>query len=166
MALNEQREMNHCLLEAEVVQAPKTRYTQDNKTPIAEMEVRFAGLRADDTPGQIKVIGWGNLAQEIQNSLEVGQKLVLEGRLRMNTLPRQDGTKEKRAELTLSRFHPLSNDSDSQRVKQDLPPTNKPIPTDRAPEENAPVKENISSDSESVSWNTSPLIPDTDEIPF
>ena len=39
--------MNHCLLEVVVKQAPTIRYTQDNKTPIAEMEVGFEALRAD-----------------------------------------------------------------------------------------------------------------------
>ena len=33
--------MNHCVLEVDVLQAPTLRYTQDNQTPIAEMEVGF-----------------------------------------------------------------------------------------------------------------------------
>ena len=86
--------MNHCILEVQVKKAPTIRYTQDNKTPIAEMEVLFKGLRADDSPGELKVVGWGNMAQELQSRVVAGQKLVLEGRLRMNTVPRQDGTKE------------------------------------------------------------------------
>ncbi|NDD69137.1 MAG: single-stranded DNA-binding protein, partial [Synechococcaceae bacterium WB9_4xC_028] len=48
--------MNHCVLEVEVLEAPTLRYTQDNQTPIAEMEVRFDGLRPDDPAGQIKVV--------------------------------------------------------------------------------------------------------------
>ena len=100
--------LNHCLLEVEVLEAPQVRYTQDNQTPVAEMSVRFDGLRPDDPPGQLKVVGWGNLAQDLQNRVRVGQRLVLEGRLRMNTITRQDGVKEKRAELTLARLHPLT----------------------------------------------------------
>ena len=99
--------MNHCLLEVEVLEAPQLRYTQDNQTPVAEMAVQLDGLRPDDPPGQIKVVGWGNLAQDLQNRVQVGQRLVIEGRLRMNTVTRQDGVKEKRAELTLARLHPL-----------------------------------------------------------
>ena len=95
--------MNHCVLEVEVMQAPTLRYTQDNQTPIAEMEVRFDGLRPDDPPSELKVVGWGNLAQDLQNRVQPGQRLLIEGRLRMNTVPRQDGTKEKRAEFTLAR---------------------------------------------------------------
>ena len=99
--------LNHCLLEVEVLEAPQVRYTQENQTPVAEMTVRFDGLRPDDPPGQLKVVGWGNLAQDLQNRVRVGQRLVLEGRMRMNTVSRQDGIKEKRAEFTLARLHPL-----------------------------------------------------------
>jgi single-stranded DNA-binding protein len=87
------------LLEVEVIEAPQVRYTQDNQTPVAEMAVQIEGLRPDDPPGQLKVVGWGSLAQDLQNRVQVGQRLVLEGRLRMNTVTRQDGVKEKRAEL-------------------------------------------------------------------
>ena len=68
--------MNHCVLEVEVMQAPTLRYTQDNQTPIAEMDVRFDGLRAEDAPGQLKVVGWGNLAQDLQNRVQIGQRLL------------------------------------------------------------------------------------------
>ena len=90
-----------------MLEAPQIRYTQDNQTPVAEMAVRFDGLRPDDPPGQIRVVGWGSLAQDLQNRVQVGQRLVLEGRLRMNTVSRPDGVKEKRAEFTLSRLHPI-----------------------------------------------------------
>ena len=73
------------------------------------MEVRFDGLRPDDAPGQLKVVGWGNLAQDLQDRVQPGQRLLIEGRLRMNTVPRQDGMKEKRAEFTLSRLHPVGS---------------------------------------------------------
>jgi single-stranded DNA-binding protein len=99
--------MNHCVLEVEVIDAPTVRYTQDNQTPIAEMSVRFDPLRDGDPPSELKVVGWGNLAQELQNRVQVGQRLLIEGRLRMNTVPRGDGMKEKRAEFTLARLHPV-----------------------------------------------------------
>ena len=103
--------MNHCLLEVEVIKAPTLRYTQNNQTPIAEMEVQFDSLRSEDKPGTMKVVGWGNLAQDLQNLVQIGNHVVIEGRLRMNTVSRNDGTKEKRAEFTLSRIHKLSNKS-------------------------------------------------------
>lgn len=100
--------VNQCLLEVEVLEPPQIRYLQDNQTPVAEMTARFDPLRPDDPPGQIKVVGWGSLAQDLQNRVQVGQRLVLEGRLRMNTVSRADGVKEKRAEFTLARFHELA----------------------------------------------------------
>ena len=84
-------DVNHCLLEVEVLEAPKIRYTQDNQTPIAEMNVRLEGLRPEDPAGELKVVGFGSLAQDLQNRGQVGQRLVVEGRLRMNTVARQDG---------------------------------------------------------------------------
>ena len=158
--------MNHCLLEVQVKKAQTVRYTQDNQIPIAEMEVLFDGLRPDDSPGELKVVGWGNMAQDLQAHVKIGQKLVLEGRLRMNTLPRQDGTKEKRAELTLSKLHNLSALNQGENKASDFksqPPN--PINTDSKPS-NLSKSESLEPTQDEVSWNSSPLIPDTDDIPF
>ena len=154
--------MNHCVLEVEVSEAPTIRYTQDNQTPIAEMTVRFDGLRQDDAPGELKVVGWGNLAQDLQNRVQVGQKLMLEGRLRMNTVPRQDGTKEKRAEFTLSRLHPLGSS------RSGPAPSGAPAGSQSAVSQGPPVKAapTAQAQPETASWNAAPLVPDTDEIPF
>ncbi len=176
--------MNHCLLEVEVLEAPQVRYTQDNQTPVAEMAVQIDGLRPDDPPGQLKVVGWGNLAQELQNRVQVGQRLMLEGRLRMNTVTRQDGVKEKRAEFTLARLHPLG-------VGASGMPASTPSPTSAtttAPAASAgapPVRRAAGSGTAAAqssattnvplpaaqppTWNTSPLVPDLpddDDIPF
>ena len=186
--------MNQCLLEVEVIEAPQVRYTQDNQTPVAEMAVQIEGLRPDDPPGQLKVVGWGSLAQDLQNRVQVGQRLVLEGRLRMNTVTRQDGVKEKRAEFTLSRLHPLAGASaasfgtvpggsgPSQGSPQEFaaspanggggrppgrPPA--PAPTRRQPAA-APAPAPVAAAAETPTWNTSPLVPDfpegEDDIPF
>ena len=141
------------MLEVLVKKAPTVRFTQDNKTPLAEIEVEFDSLRADDPPCVLKVVGSGKLAEELQNTVQVNSKLVIEGRLRMNTVPRQDGTKEKRAEFTLSRIHPFS----SNKAVSSIP---------------SKSQSNLKSDSandlsnEGVKWDSSPLVPDTDDIPF
>ena len=157
--------MNHCLLEVEVKTPPTVRYTQDNKTPIAEMEVCFDGLRPDDQPNLIKVVGWGNLAQQLQQGVKVGQRLVIEGRLRMNTMSRTDGTKEKKAELTLSKMHTISASPQQESINSNISTPNE---LNNAP--NDPLATESSTPSlaneQEVGWNTSPLIPDTDEIPF
>ncbi len=99
--------MNNCILMAEIVEAPQLRYTADNQTPIAEFVVKFPGLREGDVPGQMKVLGWGALAQEIQERYHAGDCVLLEGRLGTNTIERSEGFKEKRIELTVQRVSPL-----------------------------------------------------------
>ncbi len=177
--------VNHCLLEVEVLEAPQLRYTQDNQTPVAEMAVQMDGLRPDDPPGQLKVVGWGSLAQDLQNRVQVGQRLVLEGRLRMNTVTRQDGVKEKRAELTLARLHPLGADAGSGGAASAAPlnplaaPAGAPAaagrapapaPARRAPAPAAAPAPVAAPAAEPPTWNTSPLVPDLpegeDDIPF
>jgi len=161
--------VNHCLLEVEVLEAPQVRYTQDNQTPVAEMAVQMDGLRPDDPPAQLKVVGWGNLAQELQNRVQVGQRLMLEGRLRMNTVTRQDGVKEKRAEFTLARLHAIGAGATAPASASGPGPG--PAPTAsrapaRAPTPAAPVPQPA---SQAPTWNTSPLVsdlPEEDDIPF
>jgi single-strand DNA-binding protein len=163
--------VNHCLLEVEVLEAPQVRYTQDNQTPVAEMAVQFDGLRPDDPPGQLKVVGWGSLAQDLQNRVQVGQRLMVEGRLRMNTVTRQDGVKEKRAEFTLSRLHPLGGAGSAAAPVSSAPVSSQssaPAPVRQAPSR-VPAAAPAAA-QQPPTWNTAPLVPDLpegeDEIPF
>ena len=176
--------VNHCLLEVEVLEAPQVRYTQDNQTPVAEMVARFPGLRAEDPPGQIKVVGWGNLATDLQNRVQVGQRWVLEGRLRINTITRQDGVKEKRAELTLARLHSLAGTLAESSPASGPASGAMPSPGGGAGAAATPVRkvggkaapatpmgEAPGKSAPAPVWNTSPLVPDDlsegdDDIPF
>ena len=141
------------MLEVLVKKGPTVRFTQDNKTPIAEIEAEFDSLRSDAPPSTIKVVGWGKLAEELQNTVQINSKLVIEGRLRMNSVAREDGTKEKRAEFTLSRIHPLSSNKDLTE-----------IPFKH--QSNQRNSSETSLEKEGVKWDSSPLIPETDDIPF
>ena len=141
------------MLEVLVKKAPTVRFTQDNKTPLAEIEAEFDSLRPDSPPSTIKVVGWGKLAEELQNTVQVNSKLVIEGRLRMNSVPRQDGTKEKRAEFTLSKIHSFSSNTAVSSIPSQ-------------PQSNQKVDSSNTPNNESVRWDSSPLIPDTDDIPF
>ena len=146
--------MNHCLIQAVINSVPQMRYTKENKTPIAEMTVNFKGLRNEDPFRELKVTGWGSIAQEMIDQLKEGQNVVLEGRLRMNSVTRKDGTKEKQAELTASRIHHLKNIEDDLSYKEQINSSDKK-------ELNTP---NQSPDNSE--WNSSPLVPEVDEIPF
>ncbi|MGK7956883.1 MAG: single-stranded DNA-binding protein [Crocosphaera sp.] len=101
--------MNSCVLMAKVIRNPELRYTSDNQTEVAQMLVEFEGRRSEDPPSTLKVVGWGGLATQMKESCTEGDRLILEGRLSMNTFERKEGFKEKRAELVISRFHPLDH---------------------------------------------------------
>ena len=141
--------MNHCLIQAVINSAPQMRYTKENQIPIAEMIVNFKGLRSEDPTRELKILGWGNIAQEMIDELKEGQNIVIEGRLKMNSVTRKDGTKEKQPELTASKIHQIA-------------PVNH-INTDQ--------KENSASldkkeNTKNSNWDSSPLVPEVDEIPF
>lgn len=150
-----------------MLEAPQVRYTQDNQTPIAEMLVSLDGLRPDDPPGQLKVVGWGNLAQELPARVQIGQRLLIEGRLRMNTVTRQDGVKEKKAEFTLSRLHPMAPGAATPAAGavRPAPATPTPAPT---PAPRAVAAPPAPAAAAAPTWNASPLVPELgdDDIPF
>ncbi len=98
--------MNSCILMADIIQEPQLRYTSDN-LEIAEMLVQFPGMRENDPPANLKVVGWGRLARELQENYHQGDRVILEGRLGMHTIERREGFKEKRAELRVQRIYPL-----------------------------------------------------------
>ncbi len=143
--------MNHCILMAEIVEIPQLRYTSDNQTPIAEFKVKIAGLRPDDSPSQFKAVGWGNLAQAIQEaSYGPGDRVVIEGRLTMKTIDRPEGFREKQAEITVQRLHRIT-DLQSMTMAE-------ASPIAEGNRSSSPVASNPAS--------TSTTTPDYDEIPF
>ena len=96
--------MNSIVLMAEVLTDPELRRTPDNQSSIASFLVQFAGGRTEEAPYRIKVVGWNNLADEIMEKYHKGDQVVVEGRLRLDTVDR--GTyKEKRTELVAQRVH-------------------------------------------------------------
>ena len=151
--------MNHCLIQAIVKTEPQMRYTKENQTAIAEMVVNIKGLRGDDPLSELKIVGWGTIAQEMVDNLKEDQGVVIEGRLRMNNLTRKDGTKEKQAELTASRIHHITF-SENNSTKQDVVPINKD--SKEVVNNNNDELNNLGNES----WNSSPLVPEVDEIPF
>ncbi|AGF50861.1 slr1034 [Synechocystis sp. PCC 6803] len=96
--------MNSFVLMATVIREPELRFTKENQTPVCEFLVEFPGMRDDSPKESLKVVGWGNLANTIKETYHPGDRLIIEGRLGMNMIERQEGFKEKRAELTASRI--------------------------------------------------------------
>ena len=138
---------------AEVIRPPQLRYTQDNQTAIADMEVEFPGQRPEDPPAKLKVVGWGNLAQEMQTSYQLGDRVVIEGRLAMNSVDRPEGFKEKQAELTASKIYSLGMTDISAPPIVDRPP--------------ASTEPSASTRSKAPKATPPPAAePDFDDIPF
>ena len=149
--------MNHCLIQAVINTSPQMRYTKESKTPIAEMMVNFKGLRDEDPSRELKVLGWGTIAKEMVEELKEGQNIVVEGRLRMNSVTRQDGTKEKQTELTASRIHHISPAGKTTSEKEKTNISNRNLSNS---------SEEKSDNTETSQWDSSPLVPEIDEIPF
>ncbi|PSB08558.1 single-stranded DNA-binding protein [filamentous cyanobacterium CCP2] len=167
--------MNSCILMAEIVQEPQLRYTPDNQIPVAEMTVQFPGLRDDDPPSQLKVVGWGNLAQEIQEKYHPGDRVIIEGRLHMNTLDRPEGFKEKRAELTAQRIHLLGEGATlstissvpTSTVGSSAGSSTSSNPSPKSAPKAAPAKREVSEPAKTPAYSASPASePDYDDIPF
>ncbi|MDJ0632367.1 MAG: single-stranded DNA-binding protein [Xenococcaceae cyanobacterium MO_188.B29] len=177
--------MNSCVLMAEIVSEPQLRTTQDN-LDVAEMIVRFDGLREEDPPGTIKVLGWGNLASDIKNHYNQGDRVVIEGRLSMNTIEMQEGYKEKRAELVASRIHAIGQSSGYANAMATSMPSMtmsapEPVQMKQTPKENpsawsspspqpAPIsqsqQERTYQESSTPETTATPDNADWDEIPF
>lgn len=135
--------MNSCVLMAEIIKAPELRYTQDGNTAISEMVVQFPPLRAEDPIPTLRVTGYGNLAQQIQEQFHQGDQVIIEGRLHMRTVDRPEGFKEKMAELRASRVHTLDlSISAGASPEPSLPspqPTPMPAPSIPQPSVASPV---------------------------
>lgn len=129
--------MNSCILMAQIVQDPELRYTADTQVPIAQMLVQFPGLREEDPPTPLKVVGWGNFASEIKENYTAGDRVIIEGRLSMNTITRPEGFKEKRAELTAYRIYKLEGDANFES------PVSAPMATAITPESATKKSNNV-----------------------
>ncbi|MBE9177632.1 single-stranded DNA-binding protein [Oculatella sp. LEGE 06141] len=170
--------MNNCILMAEVIQDPQLRYTPDTQIAIAEMMVQFSGLRDEDPPSTVKVVGWGNLAQEIQEKYHQGDRVIVEGRLGMITFDRPEGFKEKRAELTAQRIHLLGAGADVGIVSSTAPVATNPsssttpaatpaMPRAAAPGRSAAPSRSTTAEPKTPAYPAADNdVPDYDDIPF
>jgi single-strand DNA-binding protein len=155
--------MNSIVLMAEVLTDPELRRTPDNQSSIASFLVQFAGGRAEEAPYRIKVVGWNNLADEMVEKYHKGDQVVVEGRLRLDTVDR--GTyKEKRTELVAQRVHSFGSGGSTAGISPS------PARTERvANPTSAPAPNNAASNTPS---NYVPVAspandaPDYDDIPF
>jgi single-strand DNA-binding protein len=154
--------MNSIVLMAEVLTDPELRRTPDNQSSIASFLVQFAGGRAEEAPYRIKVVGWNNLADEIMEKYHKGDQVVVEGRLRLDTVDR--GTyKEKRTELVAQRVHAFGIGGGSASVT--TPSSAESQPRTNKLANPAPIGSNAPSAYVPVATPAADA-PDYDDIPF
>lgn len=151
---------------AEVVQDPQLRYTPDNLA-VAEMLVQFPGVKPEDPPANLKVIGWGNLATEIHERCHRGLQVVIEGRLGMITFERKpEGFKEKRAELTAQKVHYLgATDSFAAATTATTTPRNQPTNSNQDSYHSSNVATTSGRSFATTATNTA-TIPDENDAPL
>jgi single-stranded DNA-binding protein len=177
--------MNSCILMADIIQEPQLRYTADNLA-VTEMLVQFSNSqRPEDPPATLKVVSWGNLATDVQQNYHQGDRVLIEGRLGMITFERRpEGFKEKRAELTIQRIHPLGKGFDTASAPEtytqpayqptEVPSYEPPLPTAAPATSNVNVAPPISnpapayqpSNFERTTYTPPAEEPDPDDIPF
>lgn len=137
--------MNNFILMAEIISAPQLRHTQDG-LEISEMMVQFPSSRQDDPPSMLRVVSWRDLAKEVHQNYHQGDRVLLEGRLGMNTIDRPEGFKEKRAELTLQKIHPLDGSAPmSSTPAVEKTPVATSTKTNNAPTNRPPATNNSTS---------------------
>ena len=125
--------MNSCVLMVEIVGDAQMRQTQEGLS-VTDVLVEFEGNRETDPPNQIKLVGWGSLAEEIKHNYQKGDRIIVDGRLGMN-LVEIDGYKEKKAELVASRIYPFG----SSGFSSNPPPKTEAQPSLSAPERSPEV---------------------------
>jgi len=154
--------MNSIVLMAEVLTDPELRRTPDNQSSIASFLVQFAGGRAEDAPYRIKVVGWNNLADEMVEKYHKGDQVVVEGRLRLDTVDR--GTyKEKRTELIAQRVHSFGGGSTASNAS---PSNVSPAPARTNPPANPAPSNSLPMSNYVPVASPAPDAPDYDDIPF
>lgn len=145
--------MNSIVLMGEVANRPESRETQDGLAR-SNFILRYTAAKPEDPEYQVQVVAFGNAAAEVSEQLVPGDQVVVEGRLQMNSITRPDGTREKRAEVILRRFHPVAKTSIAPAPASSVPAVAVPPPpsarTPRLPSSRPPVD----------------LPPPTDDIPF
>ena len=133
--------MNHCTLAVEVVSQPQLRHTQDGLA-IAELEVQFPGVGKDAAPCAMPAVRMGDKAKDLVERVKVGDRLILEGSIRIDSITKGE-TRTKRAQLRISRVHPLQIGTPQRAIAFPPTPTPEPAPPGIIPEITSTFDEEI-----------------------
>lgn len=172
--------MNSCILMATIIKKPELRHTSDTQTAVTDFLVEFEGTKPEERP-TLRVVGWGNLAEDIYQNYSDGDRVIIVGRLSMKSVDNPKGFKEKKAELVVSSIQHVDGATSSPKAmpQDDLQNTyeEKRPATTKARQSKAPAIASTESDSYSdysevetarVPRQTVPATTegDLDDIPF
>lgn len=97
------------VISGSVYKAPEKRFTQNNLT--------IADFVMDINPGDewlLRVVAFGNLADNVASDLKLGDKVVVEGRLQFETVKNANGQEKKAPLIHASSYDKMSSSSSSQ----------------------------------------------------
>lgn len=91
-----------------VYRAPEKRFTSNN-VPISA----FALNISDTEESLVRVLAKGNLAQTVEETVQKGDRVVVEGRLQNNTVKNEDGSEKRIVEIDAYALEKLAGSSAS-----------------------------------------------------
>jgi single-stranded DNA-binding protein len=145
--------------------APQLRYSQGNQTPIAEFVVAVPNPKKDEPPCQFPVVTYGKTAEVVNQHVKPGMELKLQGRVQIDKVEHEDGTKDSVASIQARYINSLQTIFDATTAMAKTEPAAAPQPTPVAPPAPAPVAAgSVAPPVGSSAAN--PADPNYDSIPF
>lgn len=100
--------MNTIVLQGLLQSAPELRSSQDGLLRTSAILI-FPAAKPEEPEHRIRVICFGELAEQVHQSFHQGDAVIAEGRLQVESRPRPDGTKERTIELIARHIHSLGS---------------------------------------------------------
>lgn len=89
--------ISKAVLMGKVVRDPEKRFTQAN-IPVTTFTINVETKRSDG-PNLVRVITWRNLAETVSDQVKKGTKVIVDGRLQVNSYKDSTGADKKGMEL-------------------------------------------------------------------
>ena len=102
-----------------VYRMPEKRFTSNN-VPICAFAMNISNNN-DET--LVRVLAKGNLASTVEESVQKGDRIIVEGRLQNNTVKNEDGSEKRIVELDAYAIERLAGDSAGVPAAQNSPDT-------------------------------------------
>lgn len=101
-----------------VYRAPEKRFTSNN-VPIAA----FAMNISENEETLVRVVAKGNLATTVEETVQKGDKVIVEGRLQNNTVKNEDGSEKRIVEIDAFALEKLAGGSATASTAKNSPDT-------------------------------------------